>query len=289
MIKLKAPAKINLCLDILSTLDNGYHSVWMVMQTIGLYDTICVEKTDTQTIEIDCDKPNIPVDKRNIAWKAADAFFEKTGIKNQGIRITIQKNIPSSAGLAGGSTDGAAVLVGLNKLFDSALTEHELCEIGQKIGADVPFCIVGGTALAQDIGQILSRLPDFEGYKIVLVKPDRDVSTKQAYNTFESKSDIRHIDSAKILHLCANSDYENSFRYFENVFEQLVEVPERVEIKSVMRQFNASLTLMSGSGPSVYGIFKNENDANECAKILKKSYRNVFVCNCVKNGCQFVE
>lgn len=289
MIKLKAPAKINLCLDILSTLDNGYHSVWMVMQTIGLYDTICVEKTDTQTIEIDCDKPNIPVDKRNIAWKAADAFFEKTGIKNQGIRITIQKNIPSSAGLAGGSTDGAAVLVGLNKLFDSALTEHELCEIGQKIGADVPFCIVGGTALAQDIGQILSRLPDFEGYKIVLVKPDRDVSTKQAYNTFESKSDIRHIDSAKILHLCANGDYENSFRYFENVFEQLVEVPERVEIKSVMRQFNASLTLMSGSGPSVYGIFKNENDANECAKILKKSYRDVFVCNCVKNGCEFVE
>ena len=289
MIKLKAPAKINLCLDILSTLDNGYHSVWMVMQTIGLYDTICVEKTDTQTIEIDCDKPNIPVDKRNIAWKAADAFFEKTGIKNQGIRITIQKNIPSSAGLAGGSTDGAAVLVGLNKLFDSALTEHELCEIGQKIGADVPFCVVGGTALAQDIGQILSRLPDFEGYKIVLVKPDRDVSTKQAYNTFESKSDIRHIDSAKILHLCANGDYENSFRYFENVFEQLVEVPERVEIKSVMRQFNASLTLMSGSGPSVYGIFKNENDANECAKILKKSYRDVFVCNCVKNGCEFVE
>ena len=289
MIKLKAPAKINLCLDILSTLDNGYHSVWMVMQTIGLYDTICVEKTDTQTIEIDCDKPNIPVDKRNIAWKAADAFFEKTGIKNQGIRITIQKNIPSSAGLAGGSTDGAAVLVGLNKLFDSALTEHELCEIGQKIGADVPFCVVGGTALAQDIGQILSRLPDFEGYKIVLVKPDRDVSTKQAYNTFESKSDIRHIDSAKILHLCANGDYENSFRYFENVFEQLVEVPERVEIKSVMRQFNASLTLMRGSGPSVYGIFKNENDANECAKILKKSYRDVFVCNCVKNGCEFVE
>lgn len=289
MIKLKAPAKINLCLDILSTLDNGYHSVWMVMQTIGLYDTICVEKTDTQTIEIDCDKPNIPVDKRNIAWKAADAFFEKTGIKNQGIRITIQKNIPSSAGLAGGSTDGAAVLVGLNKLFDSALTEHELCEIGQKIGADVPFCVVGGTALAQDIGQILSRLPDFEGYKIVLVKPDRDVSTKQAYNTFESKSDVRHIDSAKILHLCANGDYENSFRYFENVFEQLVEVPERVEIKSVMRQFNASLTLMSGSGPSVYGIFKNENDANECAKILKKSYRDVFVCNCVKNGCEFVE
>lgn len=289
MIKLKAPAKINLCLDILSTLDNGYHSVWMVMQTIGLYDTICVEKTDTQTIEIDCDKPNIPVDKRNIAWKAADAFFEKTGIKNQGIRITIQKNIPSSAGLAGGSTDGAAVLVGLNKLFDSALTEHELCEIGQKIGADVPFCIVGGTALAQDIGQILSRLPDFEGYKIVLVKPDRDVSTKQAYNTFESKSDVRHINSAKILHLCANGDYENSFRYFENVFEQLVEVPERVEIKSVMRQFNASLTLMSGSGPSVYGIFKNENDANECAKILKKSYRDVFVCNCVKNGCEFVE
>lgn len=289
MIKLKAPAKINLCLDILSTLDNGYHSVWMVMQSVDLYDTICIEKTSTKTIEIECDKPNIPSDKRNIAWKVAEAFFNKTGVENQGIRITINKNIPSSAGLAGGSTDGAAVLVGLNKLFDSGLTEHELCEIGQEIGADIPFCVVGGTALAQDIGQILSRLPDFEGYKIVLVKPDRDVSTKQAYDTFESKSNIRHIDNAKILHLCANGDYENSFRYFENVFEQLVEVPERVEIKSVMRQHNASLALMSGSGPCVYGVFKNETDANECAEILKKSFSDVFVCNCVKTGCEFFE
>ena len=289
MIKLKAPAKINLCLDILSTLDNGYHSVWMVMQSVDLYDTICIEKTNTKTIEIECDKPNIPSDKRNIAWKVAEAFFNKTGVENQGIRITINKNIPSSAGLAGGSTDGAAVLVGLNKLFDSGLTEHELCEIGQEIGADIPFCVVGGTALAQDIGQILSRLPDFEGYKIVLVKPDRDVSTKQAYDTFESKSNIRHIDNAKILHLCANGDYENSFRYFENVFEQLVEVPERVEIKSVMRQHNASLALMSGSGPCVYGVFKNETDANECAEILKKSFSDVFVCNCVKTGCEIFE
>lgn len=289
MVKIKAPAKINLCLDILSTLDNGYHSVWMVMQSIELFDEILIEKTKSKTIEIECDKTWIPTDEKNIAWKSAVAFFEKAKIENPGIKIKINKNIPSSAGLAGGSTDGAAVLVGLNRLFSTKLTEHELCEIGEKIGADVPFCILGGTVLAQDIGQIMARLPDFENKKIVLVKPNRDVSTKQAYETFERKNNIKHIDTARILHLCAKGDYENSFRYFENVFEQLVEVPERVDIKATMRENGCLFTLMSGSGPSVYGIFEDEKSAEGCAKILRKKYSDVFLCNCEKEGCKIIE
>lgn len=289
MIKVKAPAKINLCLDILSKLDNGYHSVWMVMQSVGLFDIVSVEKTQSGKIEIACDRPDVPTDKRNIVWKVAEKFFEKTGEKNLGLKITIEKHIPSSAGLAGGSSDGAATLVALDKLFETNLKENELCEIGATIGADIPFCIVGGTVLAQDVGQIMAKLPDFSGKSIVIVKPDRSVSTKEAYDSFENSSKIRHIDTSKILHLCANGDYEKAFDYFENVFEQLVEVPERVDIKTVMRRFGCDFTLMSGSGPSVYGVFDDIENAKKCAQKCKEKYKDVFICECDKDGCKIIE
>lgn len=289
MIKVKAPAKINLCLDILSTLENGYHSVWMVMQSIGLFDIVNVEKTDSEKIEIVCERSDVPTDEKNIAWKTANAFFEATGIKNTGTKITIEKHIPSSAGLAGGSSDGAATLVALNELFDAGLSQHELCEIGGKIGADIPFCILGGTVLAQDVGQIMAKLPDFTDKSIVLVKPDRSVSTKEAYDSFEKSSKIRHLDKSSILHLCANGKYEKAFDYFENVFEQLVEVPERVDVKTIMRNFDCDFTLMSGSGPSVYGVFESEKNAIKCAEKCKEKYVEVFVCKCEKNGCTIVE
>lgn len=289
MIKVKAPAKINLCLDILSTLENGYHSVWMVMQSVGLFDVVTVEITTSKTIEIKCSSNDIPTDGRNIAWKAAESFFESTGLSNPGLKITIEKNIPSSAGLAGGSSDGAAVIVALDKLFRTNLGERELCNIGAKIGADVPFCIVGGTVLAQDIGQIMAKLPDFSESNIVIVKPDRSISTKEAYRAFETKKRIRHLDTSSILHLCAKSDYDNALIYFENVFEQFVEVPERVDIKTIMRRFGCKFTLMSGSGPSVYGVFDNEKDALECAEKCREKYNDVFVCKSINSGCVIVE
>ncbi|MBQ7653869.1 MAG: 4-(cytidine 5'-diphospho)-2-C-methyl-D-erythritol kinase [Clostridia bacterium] len=289
MIKVKAPAKINLCLDILSTLENGYHSVWMVMQTVGLFDIVTVEKTQSKTIEIFCDKKDIPTDDRNIAYKAAQCFFDEMNVVDQGLKISIEKHIPSSAGLAGGSSDGAAVLVAMNKLFETNLNEHELCKIGAKIGADVPFCIVGGTVLAQDIGQIMAKLPDFTGKHILVVKPERSISTKEAYDSFEKKERIRHLDTSNILHLCAGGDYKRAMGYFENVFEQLVEVPERVDIKTVMRNFGCDFTLMSGSGPSVYGVFEDEKNAKKCAEKCREKYKDVFVCTSEKSGCQIFE
>lgn len=289
MIKVKAPAKINLCLDILSTLENGYHSVWMVMQSVGLYDTVTVEKTASATIEIECDRKDVPTDEKNIAWKAAEKFFESTGITNPGLRIKIEKNIPSSAGLAGGSSDGAAVLVALNKIFGTNFSEHELCQIGANVGADVPFCITGGTVLAQDIGQIMAKLPDFDGKSIVIVKPDRSVSTKEAYESFEKKQKVRHLDTSNILHLCAKGEYDRAMIYFENVFEQLIEVPERVDIKAEMRSFGCEFTLMSGSGPSVYGVFEDENNAEKCAEKCREKYSDVFLCKSEKTGCSIVE
>ena len=143
--------------------------------------------------------------------------------------------------------------------------------------------------LAQDIGQIMAKLPDLSGKTVVIVKPDRNVSTKEAYDAFEDGRKIRHPDTSKILHLCANGMYDSAFDYFENVFEQLVEVPERVEIKATMRKHGCGFTLMSGSGPSVYGVFDSEKDAAACAENCKEKYSDVFVCKCEKDGCKIFE
>lgn len=288
MIKVEAPAKINLCLDIMSRLENGYHNVWMIMQSVDLCDYVTIEKTDSGVIELTCDNDGIPSDSRNIAWKAAEAFFDYTNIKNCGLKLHIEKNIPFAAGLAGGSTDAAAVLVGMNRIFDANLTETELCRIGTKIGADVPFCIVGGTRLALDIGQIMAELPDFEGYKAVIVKPDRSVSTKEAYESFDTSDNVRHPKNDMILNFAAKGDYKSAFNLFENVFEQFIEVPERVEIKKIMRECNAEYTLMSGSGPSVYGIFKNEQDAKECAEKCKSISESSHYCSLRNEGCRII-
>ena len=289
MVVVKAPAKINLCLDILTRLDNGYHSVWMIMQSVGLHDRVTVEKIDSGRIELTCDNDKIPNDYRNIAWKAAIAFFEYTEVENTGIKIHIEKKIPFAAGLAGGSADAAAVIVALNRLFETDLSEDDLLQIGIKVGADVPFCIVGGTKLAEDMGQIMAKLPSFSDYKVVIAKPDRGVSTKEAYEAFDSRRNIRHLDRSRILHYSAKGDYEKTFKYLENIFEQLIEVPERVELKDIMREHSAEFTLMSGSGPSVYGVFKNEKDALECAEKCKKTAKEVFCCDVIAEGCKIEE
>ncbi|MGN1138461.1 MAG: 4-(cytidine 5'-diphospho)-2-C-methyl-D-erythritol kinase, partial [Ruminococcus sp.] len=157
-IKVKAPAKINLSLDVIKKRPDGYHDVAMVMQSVSLYDYVTVETNDTDKINIFCDYPDVPCDERNIAYKACQAFFDYVKMDINGVDVTIEKNIPTQAGLAGGSADGAAVIVALNKLFDTHLKSKELCEIGSKIGADVPFCIVGGTKLAKGTGTDLENI-----------------------------------------------------------------------------------------------------------------------------------
>ncbi len=281
-ITVKAAAKINLHLDILSTLANGYHSLFMIMQSVGLYDDITVEKYAGE-IEITCSEPAIPTDKSNIAYKAASAFFNAAGI-NGGAKIHIEKHIPFAAGLAGGSADGAAVIVGLNEIYSTGLNEFELCQIGIKVGADVPFCLTGGTKLSQDIGGVLSSLPALPEKHVVLAKPDRSVSTKAAYDAFEKTENIRHPDNAAVLHAAANSDFEGICQNACNVFEQFIEVPERVEIKRIMRGNNAGLCQMSGSGPTVFGIFQNSKDALVCAGDLKNIAGNIYVCTTVDKG-----
>ncbi len=285
-VTVKAYAKINLMLDILSTLENGYHNLFMIMQSVGLYDRVTVYKTDTQSITITCTNENVPTDEKNIAYKAAKIFFEDTGIINTGIEIHIEKNIPQAAGLAGGSADGAAVLVALNKLFDAKLSDKELIKSGGKIGADVPFCILGGTMAAQYTGTVLSFLPDLKIDNIIIVKPQQDVSTGAAYAAFDTAERVRHLDTSGMLIAAATSYNKGVYERVDNVFEQFIDVPDRVIIKSIMRKYNAECCCMSGSGPSVFGIFEDRENAEKCLEELKNTYNESFLCSAVTKGCE---
>lgn len=288
MVKVKGYAKINLTLDILSKLDNGYHGLWMIMQSVNLYDIISAEKTKSGIIEFSCNNSSIPSDEKNIAFKAAKAFFDYGKFKNTGVKIFIEKNIPVSAGLAGGSADAAATLVALNKLFDTDYSAEQLCEIGINAGADVPFCIVGGTCLAQDMGQVLSPLPHHTDCHFVLIKPKSSVSTAKAYSDYDAAENIRHPDKSLILHYAAFGRYDEMYKHTSNVFEQVIEVPERVEIKKIMRDNFCKLTLMSGSGPTIYGVFENKKDAEKCSEELKSFSDEIFICEPMKFGTHLV-
>lgn len=285
-VTVKAYAKINLMLDILSALENGYHDLFMIMQSVGLCDRVTVTKTDSKDITITCTKENVPTDEKNIAYKAAKKFFEDTNTENTGIEIHIEKNIPQAAGLAGGSADGAAVFVALNELFKTKLTDKELIKIGAKIGADVPFCILGGTMAAQYTGTVLSFLPDLKIENIIIVKPQQDISTGAAYAAFDTAERVRHLDTRGMLIAAATSDNKGVYERVDNVFEQFIDVPDRVVIKSIMRKHKAECCCMSGSGPSVFGIFEEREDAEKCLVELKKSYDESFLCSAVTKGCE---
>ena len=285
-VTVKAYAKINLMIDILSTLPNGYHDLFMIMQSVGIYDRVTVSRTDSKDIEITCTKAGVPTDEKNIVHKAAMKFFADTGTENTGIAIHIEKNIPQAAGLAGGSADGAAALVALNELFGTGLSQKEMAQIGGKIGADVPFCIMGGTMAAQYTGTVLSFLPDLEINNIVIVKPKQDVSTGEAYAAFDSAERVRHLDTRGMLMAAATGDEKGVFDRVDNVFEQFIDVPDRVVIKSIMRKHGCECCCMSGSGPSVFGIFEKRENAEKCLAELKKSFDEVYLCSSVDKGCE---
>lgn len=288
-VTVRSAAKINLMLDVLERLPNGYHSLWMIMQSLDLYDIVTVELTGDEGITITCEKPGVPLNEKNIVHKAATRFFESTGIKNPGITINIEKHIPMAAGLAGGSADGAAVLAALNVLTGANLTVRKLARIGLKVGADVPFCLQGGTMLAQDIGGILSDLPDMPQCYVVLAKPESGVSTAEAYSLCDSCQNRRSPDKRGMLRAVLDSDLDGIAHALGNVFEQVIGVPERVPIKTAMRANNALGCCMSGSGPTVFGIFEKKEDAESCARDLKKIVPNVFVTVPVESGTDIIE
>ncbi|HIR52779.1 MAG TPA: 4-(cytidine 5'-diphospho)-2-C-methyl-D-erythritol kinase [Candidatus Onthovicinus excrementipullorum] len=284
-----AAAKINLLLDIKGKLPNGYHSLYMVMQSVSLCDRVTVEQTDTGIIELTCSREAIPCDSRNTAYRAAECFFEQTGIQNGGLRIHIDKKIPHEAGLAGGSADAAAVLRALDAIYAPGLRERDLCRIGVKIGADVPFCIAGGTMIAQGIGEVLTPLEDMPACTIVLAKPAEGVSTAAAYARYDERGSCRGQDSKAMLAAIRGGDLYQIAQKLGNSFEQLIDTPRRVEIKSILRSCGAIGSCMSGSGPTVFGLFDDEVRAEKAVRQLRTIVDDVFICHPVKFGCNPVK
>lgn len=275
--KATAPAKINLTLDILSKRPDGYHDVAMLMQSVSLADTVELTLTDTEDITITCSDPAIPTGETNIVYKVADAFFKSTGIKNTGIAVHIEKVIPCEAGLAGGSADGAATLRLLNIAFDAHLNDKALCEIGAKIGADIPFCIVGGTKLAIGTGTTLYKVRSMPKCHIVIVKPEVSVSTKEAYALADSRKGerIKYTDYCK--QMLYSGDLSGICSTLHNDFEEVLNLSDINEVKSVMYKCKALGAAMSGSGSAVFAIFRNERKAQKCMDKLREIYSKVYL------------
>lgn len=288
-IKVNAYAKINLMLDIVATRTDGYHDLFMIMQSIGLCDTVTVTQNKSKKITLTCNISDIPLNEKNIAHKAATAFFNATGVKNTGINIDIVKRIPHAAGLAGGSADGAGVLVALNELFNTQLTPDELCDIGVKIGADVPFCIKGGTMLAQGIGDVLNKVKPLRKCKILIAKPDCGVNTANAYKQFDEHGKVHTPDKFGMLCAVQSRDLKDIASRMENVFEQFIEVPNKVDIKNIMRSNGAIGVCMSGSGPTVFGIFEEEEKAKAAASMLKNLAKDIVITSPVSKGCKVLK
>lgn len=283
-VTIKAAAKVNLLLDLTATLENGYHSIYTVMQSVGIYDTVTVEKTDGDTIQLTCSAPQVPTDHRNTAWQAAEAYFQSVDISRQGVLIHIDKTIPSEAGMAGGSADAAAVIKALDLLFGTQLPEKTMLSLCESIGSDVPFCFLGGTRLCLNKGEIMAPLPDFPDCKIIVVKPDQGISTKEAYANFDAAEWIRHPDNEGFLFAATQQDAKAMCHKAANVFEQVVEVRDRVKIKAIMRNHNAGLAMMTGSGAAIFGVFFEETDAEECYRELKDVFPTAFLSEPTKNG-----
>lgn len=252
-MQIKAPAKINLALDIIAQRSDGYHLVDMVMQSIRLSDQVTLESAGR--IELSCNLPGLPVDEGNLAWRAARLLQETAGVST-GVRITIDKKIPVAAGLAGGSADAAAVLIGLNDLWELGLSQSELMRIGVRLGADVPFCIMKGTARAEGIGERLTAINRALKSKVLLVTPNCQVSTAQVYQQLKIESIKKHPQIPLVIAALEAGDHRALFEAWGNVLEAVVlaENSPVAQVKAYFNSFGLNNCLMSGSGPSVFAL-----------------------------------
>lgn len=281
-LELKALAKINLGLDVLGRRENGYHDVRMVMQTIYLYDDVILEKTKEPGIHLETNLPYLPVDENNIAYKAARILMDEFDIQT-GMNIRLRKFIPVSAGMAGGSTNAAAVLFGMNRMFDLQLSEQQLKDRGVKLGADVPYCIMRGTVLAEGIGEILTPLSPMPKCYVLIAKPGISVSTKTVYEKFDALTEVPHPDIDGLIQGLDGGDLRRVAASMGNVLEGVTigEYPVIEEIKNVMKQEGALNAMMSGSGPTVFGIFADRRTAKKACYAIreKKLARQIYLTN----------
>lgn len=285
-VEYKARAKINLSLDVLRKREDGYHDLKMVMQTLKLHDLVSIEKTDSQ-IEIECNSAYIPEGEGNIAYKAARVIMDEYGLKT-GIKINIKKMIPVAAGLAGGSSDAAAVLKGINSLYELGASMDDLARLGKKIGADVPYCIFGGTMLAEGIGDVLTRISPFDGVDILLVKPKIGVSTAFVYNNLKLEKVVNRPDTELIIEVVANKNLKAVAANMKNVLETVTEARYNIisEIKGRLLENGAIGSMMSGSGPTVFGIFEDKLEAQKAYESMKNSRWDCFLTQTINEEMQ---
>ena len=287
-IGLKSRAKINLSIDVLGKRQDGYHIVEMIMQTIDLYDNLKITQIEEDSIKIKSNSQDIPLNQDNIVYKAANILKEKFNIK-KGIEISIQKNIPVAAGMAGGSSNAAAVLVGLNRIWDLGLNQLELKDIALQLGADVPFCITGGSALAQGIGEELTDIKGLnENIHILICKPNIFVSTKEVYQSLDINEIKKRPDNQKLIDALQINDVKYVSENMVNVLEEVTssKYNEINQIEKVILKNKALGSMMSGSGPTVFGLFDNKEYAIRAKEELLQSYNQVYL---VKSSDKGVE
>lgn len=270
---LRTYPKINLTLDVLGVLENGYHEVEMIMQTVSIFDEVTVTLTDEHDeIRLTTDKFYVPTDRKNTAYKAAEYFFEEFPQKKCGVEIHIKKNIPVAAGIAGGSCNAAGVLKALNKLTETNVGKRRLMKIGERIGADVPYCILGGTVVARGIGCDLERISNLPRLILCMAKPNFSVSTPEVYKELDSIEIKKHPDTNAMIKAIENEDVDEICKNMVNVLELVTAAKHPIieEIKGIMIECGAKGAVMSGSGPTVFGVFSNMKDAYKAKNALKK-------------------
>lgn len=278
-MRLRAMAKVNLGLDVVRKREDGYHDVRMVMQTIRMYDYLEITPRKSKGIQLTTNLPYIPTDERNLVYQAAKLLLDEFQV-DEGVRIQLQKFIPVAAGMAGGSSDAAAALVGINQIFHLGLSQEELMKRGVAIGADVPYCILRGTALAEGIGEKLTPLPPLPFCYILIGKPGLSVSTKTAYENLNLAGIESHPDIDGMVEAVRSQDLDGVLRRMENVFEPGIvrQYPVIGQIRKIMEENGAAKAMMSGSGPTVFGVFKERKQMEQACEKLRKSQlaKNVF-------------
>ncbi len=268
-IKVKAMAKINLGLDVLNRREDGYHNVRMIMQSVNLYDTIFIKKTESEGISIQTNLSYLPTNQNNLVYKAAKLLIDEFELSD-GLKIILEKHIPVAAGMAGGSSDAAATLVGMNKLFGLNLSKKELMQRGVSLGADIPFCLMRGTALSEGIGEVLTPLPHPPKCHVLIAKPDISVSTKYVYDNLKLNEKTKHPNIDSLIAGLALSDLHKIAANLGNVLEDVTvtKYPIIKEIKDFMLTNGALGSLMSGSGPTVFGLYEDLEIAKSAKRAL---------------------
>ncbi len=284
---LRCAAKINLSLDVTGKREDGYHTLESIFQTVGVYDILSVSIEDGEGIAVTCDTPGVPCDERNLAYRAAKAILDASGTQCR-VKIHLEKHIPSGAGMGGGSADAAGVLYALNQLLGCGFSNEKLREIGAALGADVPFLLLGATAYAEGIGEVLTPLMSLPEIPLVLLKGEEGISTPEAYRAIDQLADPPHPDTKSVLRAVEQQDIAALAKSCGNLFEEVTKCSDVLRAKECLLASGALCAVMTGSGSAVFGIFETEDMAKKCADLAAEQFVFAKACTTVTNSFHMV-